>query len=234
MTHYEFRKGVLSGGVLFVLWSILMFLLIIPLRSIILMMQADYKMVCTNIYQQLICAVMSHDSHLCLVSFQDLLSEISFFFTYILVAALFVCSLFSDHKATATLRRRTEEQTPLMKPEAQISLSELEVTQIILSIVQNVTKYYNRCDLAISHRRKTNIYPESLRKFSKSFDLLIFDLLYKLGNRLRGEFHLLEYSIHEKVIGQFFRSNVLHKKINKKFLINEKFFVHVYLQHVIS
>ena len=36
LTHYEFRKGVHSGGVLFVLWSILVIFLIAPFRSIIL------------------------------------------------------------------------------------------------------------------------------------------------------------------------------------------------------
>ena len=36
LTHYEFRKGAHSGGVLFILWLLLVVLLIIPFRSIIL------------------------------------------------------------------------------------------------------------------------------------------------------------------------------------------------------
>ena len=47
LTHYEFRKGVHSGGVLFVLWSILVIFLIAPFRSIILHARDGNPMVST-------------------------------------------------------------------------------------------------------------------------------------------------------------------------------------------
>ena len=39
LTHYEFRKGVISGGVLFFYWMLLSFLGVVPFRSNIMRIQ---------------------------------------------------------------------------------------------------------------------------------------------------------------------------------------------------
>ena len=39
LTHYEFRKGIISGGVLFFYWMLLSFLGVVPFRSNIMHLQ---------------------------------------------------------------------------------------------------------------------------------------------------------------------------------------------------
>ena len=53
LTHYEFRKGIHSSGILFILWAILTVLLIVPFRSLILHISYDNNVSVTFILMKI-------------------------------------------------------------------------------------------------------------------------------------------------------------------------------------
>ncbi|KAI0216331.1 Multidrug resistance-associated protein 1, partial [Lamellibrachia satsuma] len=92
LTHYEFRKGVISGGVLFFYWMLLSFLGIVPFRSNIMRIQ--------NAEQ----------------AAEDMFHIVAFYVSYGLAFLQLVLSLFSDVAARPEFRHPDRKKEPLLLP----------------------------------------------------------------------------------------------------------------------
>ncbi|KAI0214170.1 Multidrug resistance-associated protein 1, partial [Lamellibrachia satsuma] len=92
LTNYEFRKGVISGGVLFFYWLLLSFLGVVPFRSNIMRLQ--------NAEQEV----------------EDVFHIVAFYFSYGLASLQLLLSLFSDVAARPEFRRPDRKNEPLQLP----------------------------------------------------------------------------------------------------------------------
>ncbi|KAK2169808.1 hypothetical protein NP493_1174g00053 [Ridgeia piscesae] len=90
ITHYEFRKGVISGGVLFFYWLLLFCLGVVPFRSNIMRMQ--------NAEQDVV----------------EMFHVVVFYVSYGLAFLQLLLSLFSDVAARPEFRRSDRERQPLL------------------------------------------------------------------------------------------------------------------------
>ncbi|KAK2189921.1 hypothetical protein NP493_93g00019 [Ridgeia piscesae] len=90
LTHYEFRKGIISSGVLFIYWFLLSLLGVVPFRSNIMHMQ--------NAEQDVV----------------EMFHMVVFYVSYGLAFLQLLLSLFSDVAARPEFRRSDRERQPLL------------------------------------------------------------------------------------------------------------------------